>query len=271
MKNISLFVVIDNIFKLLLFFLFNFIWCTYFIKTAWLSVFLSVLIAFLTLFITNKINQKKYKKHEGSLKLEQRMIDIRNTFIYMNNNDILSFFKKLICTKHNCEIIDDYIMVKTNEKPIYLFPYFKQSSLTPDDVLTIYKKINNKEIKRLIILTNSIGGDVSAITSNFNFETLILDYKQTYSDLLEKYEFYPEISLKTKPKAKNTFKQILNISINKKKTKGYLLSALFLVFSSMFVSFRIYYLLVASVLVFLAILSFTSPNFNKTSKANLLD
>lgn len=271
MKKISLFIIVDNMFKLLLLFLLNLIWCTYFIKSAPISICVSLALAIAIILISNKISDKKMGKKIKSLKLEQRMLDICNTFIYMQNTDILDFFRRLVLSKHSCEIVDNYIIIQTSSKPICLYPMFRCVSLSADDVLDIYKKIKKLNLKRLVILTNSVSNEANIQISNFNFETLILDYKQTYYELLNKYEFYPEITIKSKTKAKSTFKQLLAISLNKKKTKGYLLSAIFIFFASFFVKFRIYYLIVSSMLIILAILSFSNHNFNKVEQKQLLE
>lgn len=134
----------------------------------------------------------------------------------------------------------------------------------------IIKKVSYRQIKRLVILTNDY--DKMIETKNFfDFEVLILNASGTYEKLLSKYEFYPEIKYKSKPTVKSGIKTLTLGALNKKKTKGYLLSAIFVFFASFFVRFKIYYSLISSLLVMLAIFSYFNVNFNKDTKAELLD
>ena len=270
MKNISFYVIVDSLFKFILFFIFNLIWCLYFIKTAWVAILLSIFLSIIFIFLINKLTTKKNNKKSNRLKKEQHIEDIKNTFIYMSNKEILSFFLSLAKTKHDCKMEDNYIEINTNSLPIILCPMFKSGNLSRDDVLDLYKKVKHKNLKRLIIVTNTVDTSIMSISKNFKFETHILDFKQTYS-LLEEYEFYPEVLIKRQNSAKITLKQILSLSLNKKKTKGYLLSALFILFTSFFVRFKVYYLIFSSILLALAIFSYFNPSFNTHPKENLME
>lgn len=271
MKNVSLYLIVDLVFKFILLFLFNLIWCTYFISNTPLALSLSVVLAILTIFIIYKINGKKEIKKLALLNEEQKIENIKNTFLFMTNQEITVFFYKLALSRHGCTKYENYIQITTPQNPIILYPHFKCATTSQDDILQIYKMFKNKPLKRLIILTNQLEPNAQAITQNFKFETLVLNHKETYYSLLKPYEFYPEIQIKHKPKTKNTFRQILSVSLNKKKTKGYFLSALFLLFSSLFTRYKIYYLIFSSILIVLALISRFNPSFNKIEKAKIFD
>ena len=270
MKLITLHIIIDFIFKFVLVFLLNIIWCTYFIPNSLLAIAVAIILTTTLLFIFNKISYKKHNKKLTSVREEQKILDIKNTFIFMTKEEIVTFFFKLASTKHICTKQKSFIEIESQDKPIISYPIYNQAPLNADKVLNIYKTLKNKNIKKLIILTNELTPEVKPIAQNFNFETLILNNKEVYYNLLKEYEFYPEIKIKAKPKTKNTFKQILAISLNKKKTKGYFLSALFLMFSSLFVSYKIYYLIFSSLLLFFALFSWFNPSFNKIEKSGIL-
>ena len=59
-----------------------------------------------------------------------------------------------------------------------------------------------------------------------------------------------------------TFKDFVAFSFNKKRAKGYLLSAFLLAFSAIFVRTTIYYTIVATLLVVFAIISQFNTTFN---------
>lgn len=270
MKNISLYVIVDNLFKFILLFLLNLIWCLYLIDNSVAAIVISILMSVTILLLTNKIGHKRKKNKISNLKKQQHIEDVRYTFLTMSNYELCNFFYNLVKTRHDCKIENNSIVINTMGLPIILTFNFKCSNLTRDDILTIYKQHKTKKIKRLIILTNSIDSNTISIISGLEPETMILDYKQTYTMLLEEYSFYPKI-IPRKTKAKNTFKQILAYSLNKKKTKGYLLSAIVILFASLFVRYKLYYTMFSSILIILAIFSYFNPSFNTKTKSNILD
>ena len=268
MKKISLFIIVDYIFKFTLLFLINFIWCAYFIETSFIAVMVAIFISCSLILAFNFFGSKKHYKKQISLKEEQKIADITRTFVFMTKDEILNFFYKLASTKHECKVKDEYIEIMSDQKPIILYPIFKSENISLDDMIYIYKKIKNRNIKRFVVLTNKYDNiDASA----FKFETLILNYKETYYKLLKAYEFYPEITIKNKPKIKNSLNSILLIALNKKKSKGYFISALFILFASFFVRFKIYYLIFSTILLFLALFSRFNISYNKLEKIKVID
>ena len=271
MKNISIYIIVDNLFRFILLFLVNLIWCTYFISPSYVSVLLAFGMSILMIYILNKIHGKNNVKKLIQLKEEQRIEDITNTFLFMTKSEIVSFFYRLASSRHKCTIKFNHIEIETESLPVYLYPMFKPNELDSLAVLEIYKKIKDKKIKRIIILTNTIAQNISNITKYFNFEVIILNKKECYYKLLKEYEFYPEIKIKNNKIIKNNFKQILQFALNKRKTKSYLFSAIFLIFSSIFVRNKLYYLIFSSILILLALFSHLNPTFNKIEKNNLLE
>lgn len=269
--KVSFYVIIDNLFKFFLIFILNIIWCLYFINTSSISIVVAFFITIIMLFLLNIISKKRNGKKHLSLKKQQHIKDVTNTFLYMSNSELLIFFKSLIKTKHLCRIENNYILVETSALPILVFPKFNFSNLTANDVLKFYKSIKHKNLKRLVILTNKFDAEINSIITNFKFETIILDNTQTYLNLLENYNFYPEIKPAKKPKPQTKLNTFLNIALNKKRTKTYVLSAIFLIFSSFFVIYKAYYLLFSSILIMLAIFSYFKPKVSSPKNINVLN
>lgn len=269
--KISLYVWVDNAFRLLLLFLFNLIWCTYLFKSPPYNIVVALLVAILACIVINLIDKKKNNRNIPKLKQEQHIKDVTTSFIYMTSQEILEFFKRLVITKHSCEIKDDYIVIKGGSGNIILYPHFKASNFNKDDLAYIVRKIKNLSVKKMIVLSCEYDGNVLSDNNIFPFELILLNATQTYTNLLRMYEFYPEIKLKSKPKTKATISSICSLAFNRKKTKGYLLSALCLFFASFFVIYKVYYLIVSSALVLFAIISYYNPQISKISKEKLLE
>lgn len=271
--KISFYIIVDNLFKFFLLFILNIIWCLYFINTSILSIVIALVVSIFTLCLMNVVSKKKNGKMHLSLKKQQHIKDVVNTFLYMSNSEILFFFKCLIKTKHCCKIENNYILVETSGLPILVFPTFNYSNFTTNDALQFYKSIKHKNLKRLVILTNKYDAEMALNVTNFKFETIVLDGGQTYLNLLETYNFYPQITKtpKPNPKPKATINNFLNIALNKKRTKSYVLSAIFLIFSSFFVIYKAYYLFFASILITLAIFSYFKPRTISPKNINILN
>lgn len=269
MKKISLYVIIDYFLKFALLFTLNLIWCLYFFRRPWISITLSCLFTFFTILTFKIISSKKTKNNKPKLQEIQHIEDIKNTFIYLPKDKIIDFFYCLVSTKHKATKNDNCVEV-LNEQKVILYPYFKLQDLSCDKLIGIYNSIDKTNVKKIIIVCNKYETNINSCITNFSCKTEVLDYKQTYSLLLKPYEFYPEIIVKEKPRAKSSFKQILLSAFSKKKTKGYVVSALFMLFASFFVMYKIYYLIFASILIVFAIICQFEFKFNKPQKEELL-
>ena len=196
------------------------------------------------------------------------MEDIKNTFIFMSNIDAVDFFYKLALSKHKATKTKKYLSIDENKKTI-IIPYFKSENLSLDKLI----ELNNyapKNASKIIILCTEYDSKLLTVLDNFNTKTILLNYKETYFELLKEYEFYPEITINKKIKDKISFKQLFLISFNKKKTKGYITSALFIIFASIFAPYKIYYLIVATILLIFAILCKCEKLFNKQTKEPII-
>lgn len=267
MKKISLFIIIDNLFVFIFLFIINLIWSLYFIKTPFVSIICSIFISIAIMLIYKLINYKKNKRQLSSIKEQQHMEDIKNTFIFMPTIDVIDFFHRLTSSKHKATKTKKYICINENKK-IILIPYFKTESLTLDRLIELYN-YSPKNADKTIILCTDYDSKLLTNLDNFNTKIILLNYKETYFELLKKYEFYPKITINKKAKEKINFKQILLITFNKKKTKSYITSALFIIFASFFVPYKIYYLIIATILLTFAILCRCEKLFKSQAKESI--
>lgn len=270
MKKFSLYILVDIFFKFILLFTINIIWSLYFIRTIWLSLLCAFFVTVLIIVISSIIDRKKEKRKSGKLEETQHIEDIKNTFIYMKHSDQIDFFYNLASTKHQAIKNQNHIEVLTDQKTI-IVPHFKTENLTQDSIIEIYNNIEKDKVKKIIILCTNYDIKINECISNFKIKTIVLDYKQTYTHLLNVYEFYPEITIRPKKKVKNSFRQLCSTAFSKKKTKGYLTSALFIIFASFFVIYKVYYLIVATILIIFAILCQFEFKFNKIEKEELIN
>ena len=180
----------------------------------------------------------------------------------------IDFFYNLTKQKHNAIKKNKYILIQHPTKNIILYPYFIYRNFCADDLIDIYNKVKKLSVNRLIICTNNIENEVIKLANKLCLEIFVLDGKDTYFELLKKYNYYPP-ELKF-IENKNKFKDLLSYALNKKRTKGYFISSILLLFSSFLVPYKLYYVIISTILLTLAFVSYINPKFNKHNKIELL-
>ena len=75
-------------------------------------------------------------------------------------------------------------------------------------MIELYNSVPLKTTK-IIIVCNTYDTNITECIANFTINTLVLNYKETYYELLKAYEFFPEIIIIQKQKIKNSFIHIL--------------------------------------------------------------
>ena len=251
-------------------FLFVLIWIKYFVETFWLSMLISAILTLVIDFILKAISSRKNKKNQLINQNKNKIENYINYFVETDKKDNINFFFNLAKTKHNTTKNSNYICICHPNKKIILFPYFFEREIEIDDIIYIANKCKKESADKIIVLAKNININAINYANKSKNNILILGKEQVYSYLLEKYNYYPEIPTEKEIK-KTSFKQIINFSINKKRTKGYFLSSVILVFSSFFVPYKLYYIIMASLLLALSFVCFYSNNIISNQKQNPFD
>lgn len=272
MKKYTLGKIIDYIFKNTLVFFIAFIWIRFYIKTLYLSLFLSVIITLLFGLVITLKNQKNLNTKKLTCEENKQISICTNEFLFSNHFTNLNFFNKLANKKHTSTIINEFILIKNNGFKIALFPYYETRILTIDTATNIYIKCKELAVDKLVITCKNTNQEALNFAKQLkNIKLLILEEKQAYFKLLKTYETYPKITNKLIQEDKLTLKQILMLAFNRKKTKGYLFSGVILFFASFVIKYNIYYIVFSSLLFIMALFSYSNAIFNKKMPENVLD
>lgn len=262
MKRFSF--VFQIFFKLLLIFLLVFVWVRYFIRSLLYSIiisaFITAIIDILTRLLFNKNKQKQDLKFKEKLEAE-------NIFLsFAIDGNYISFYEKLF-SEQLAEKKKKYILLQ-NSTAIY--PFFSFDTLKISDIVSIMKKVKKEKITKLIIPCGDFSKDCSSFIKIFDEEVILLDKYQTYQTIYKNKKTFPEITRKVKETKSLTIKKIIELSFNKQRTKGYLLSALALMFCTLFVKTTLYYVITISLLIIFALFSYTNPYFNKKDAKEII-
>lgn len=252
-------------FKIFLIFFITFIWIRYFVRSLWLAVVISIAITAVIDLLTRFISKKR--QTSASLKKSERE-DAENMFLSLSLEKApLDFFYKLASSRHSSEKHDECILIKHPESRIVLFPFTTFSALASDDIVKVIAKTAHLHPTKIVVTCFAISKEAASFAKNFDCEIVILDQYETYQKLYKPYSIFPKISVRYKKDKRLAFKDLAMFSLNRTRAKGYFFSALILVLSSFFVRARLYYCIVASILVVLALVSIYDP-FSKSSPKN---
>ena len=264
MKTIKF--IFQEILKCLLFFVVIYIWLKFSLKSTSLIFLLSSIMTaafeMISLFASKRNNQIK------ALKISQQQEAEDMFFSLLNLEDPVLFFNNLFKIRHNNTIRKkDYLIIYTGEnKKILIYPFIKLQPFSADNLFEIIKKENN--VSKIIIICNEYDLNYNKYLNTSSTEIVMLNKYQTYSAIYSEYEYFPEITTKSYAKSKISLKEFFRNAFEKSKTKGYILAGLFILFSSFYVKFSLYYKIAASLLFIFALISLFIPR--STIKKELL-
>ena len=257
MKNFKFASFIDYIFINFLIFLISFTWSRFLTKNFALSIVIGLV--FSLIFIIFNTFVLKSKKHKLNIsKSLQKDIDSYNLTLLSNSRlQNLDFFAKALESQENLQILKDENIIIFNNTTC-LCPMFDDFLFNTEKALKQIRIALDKDVKKIIFVCFSIDEKTKILLKEIkNIEVEIIDKNDIYTKFFLSYQTYPEIIFETKTQKKLKFKQILNLSFCKSRSKKYFLSGLFILFCSFFVRINFYYVFFSSLLFTFALISLT--------------
>lgn len=264
--SVKIYNFLNLFFRLILIYFIVFIWVRYYSQSIHFSIWITALVTFfveiIIRMITGKKNNKLKLKEEELKKIEL----YNNTFTFNDDKYTLNFFYELAKTKHMATKKKEFVLIEhsTGEK-IILFPYYTLRPFSADDLIFVINKIRNTESAKLVLCVSTVTKDALKFSSMMQRKILILEKDDVYIKLLKQYNFYPNQKdlFVLKETQTNKIKQLLKYSLNRKRSKGYFISSLILMLSSLILPYNIYYLSFSTLLLLLSLISLISPLFIK--------
>lgn len=258
--------ILQQILLFIISFFIVYIWTSYSKLKITLCLIISSFSSLIFCILTTRLKKKNNIKE--SLKQKEKE-DADNIFLSLcTNKNYLDFFLQLVSTRHkNIEKHKNYIFIKDSQKILY--PFISMDNPTENDINFIFKETKKKGKFSIIILCNNYSKEILKY-ANLIFEDVnILNKYEAYNFIYKEYDFFPPITI-TNKETKLTIKDLISFAFNKQRTKGFLLSAIILLLSSLFIKINIYYCIVSTLLLLFALLSYINPIFNKkTEKISL--
>lgn len=242
MQKYNISKMVDRCFLFVLLFIVFFIWIRYYWQSLWLSVLVAFAISF---FICRLVNAFLYGKELDKKIKQQLNRDIDNYFFTLSCLSLqenLQFFKKVL-KSCDAKISNNFVIVKNTA--IYLF---FGSVLQAEDVARIVLKM--KECKKIIICCKE--SKIKQFSIN-NVCVEIFEKEAVYVNFFVKYGVFPDILIQNAQPLKTPFKQLLKGLFDRKKAKVFFYLGLLTLFSSLFVWYKLYYLIVSTIMFVLAV------------------
>lgn len=249
--------IFQSFFKVFLIFLICFIWLRYFVSSLVTTIIISALLTFVIDIISRIIFSKHRAKQELKNKEKQEAIDM--FFAMAMKKAQLDFFVKIFKNKPSFATKKQYLCYEEEGNTIALFPAFSFEEVKVDTIAKAIVQTKSQKAQKLIIVGGAFERECFSFIKNFEQEILLYDKFDTYTKIYKKHQTYPETIKKIEEKKKFSSKELLAYSFDRKRVKGYFLSALSLLFCSLFVRQTIYYSIFSSLLLVFGLISLSSP------------
>lgn len=259
--------ILDIAFRYIIIFFIAFAWLRFYIYDgvvcALIAFAISVATNTLISAISNHRNNIKKSNAQEQAKIEECAFKLAT----MDASLRTKFFATLFPDAVNKHAYKNYLAFKLNNKKIKMI-YCEDSE--PEKLFEILSTHRNG-CDKIILVASVWKSDVRSIASNLNFDVVLLDKEQMYQLLYTKTNSYPEsdIAYKSKPKVK--FKDVLDMCLQKKNWFRYFWAGLLILFVSLVVPFRNYYIVWGSLLLGLSFLCLIRPLWKKSINKNWLD
>lgn len=173
---------------------------------------------------------------------------------YQNINYFTSLFSNPITKKTK-----DYFIINDTT----FIPYYFKSELDNDDIMSIYRSHSIKT-KNLVVLCTNISSSAKVLAKNIdNYNFVVLDENDVYFKFLKPLNATLPSTIRLKENKKLKFKEFISIALNRHTSRGYFTSGFIILISSLFIRYKIYYIIFASLLFVLAYISHFNVWFNK--------
>jgi uncharacterized membrane protein len=258
MENITKFV--SNIFKYAIYISLFFLWINYYYRNIYFALFLAVIISIIVDKIIQIIISKKNKytllKKEEQSKIKEYSIQFLCSTKFENINYFTTLFNN-----PNIKKTKDYFIINDTT----FLPYYYKSQLDNDDIYTIYRSYNIKTSK-LVVLCVSISDTANVLAKSIsNYQMIVLNENDAYTKFLKPLTATLPGTIIFKKDTKLKLKDLVSISLNRHSAKGYFFSGFIILISSLFIRYKIYYIVFATLLFVLSYISYFNTWYNKST------
>lgn len=255
MKKTILSKIIDNLFLVLIVFLTAFLWVRYHEHNTLLILLYSSVITITFCLIFYLIVKFKNKKKSLTAKHAKQIELLAQKLIFATQSEVIKIFEQSLKKR-------DISYTKTTKYLAFdqnlIVPIFYKTKVDENSLLEVLLSLKTKKISAKLVCICACDFDSTAknLANQFtDYNILLYDKKQTYTVFFKpvQYEVESVVIKRQKTPFKQKIKVLINVAFNKKRFKGYILSAIVLLIASYFMRYSLYYLISSSILVLFAL------------------
>lgn len=256
-KIINLF---DKIFISVSIFLLIYAWINFFIRNLWVTFLLSLSFTFASVFLLFYFLDKKNEKKSLSKKHAQDIEEKFLAFRLLNKLNKLKLLKSIIEKTSECKKVKDSLIYFENNKNYQILISTHMDKLTQFELENLIQNLEKNIDVLKIICCNTDSTLNTKILKNLEIE--IITKTKLYNEYFYPHGIFPNCSNLNKKNERKKFKEIMKNFITPQKAKSYFLCGLVLIFSSIILPFKTYYLIFGSILLTLCLCCKLKPLFN---------
>lgn len=250
--------IVSTFFKYTLYVSMFFIWIYYYNRNLLLSLVLSIALSLIVDFVIMQFVKKKNSNAIIKSNEKKAIEAFSNQFLFSTTFQNINYFCDLF-NNPNIKKTKNYFVIENTT----FLPYYNKCELNQDDILGIYKLFNVKT-KNLVVMCKSISTDALTLSKSIdNYNFVVLNESDVYFKFLKPLKASMPNNVSFKQTKKLKLKEILALALNKHTAKGYFLSAFIILLTSIFIKYKIYYIVFAFVLFLLCYFSYFNVWFNK--------
>ena len=261
--------VLDSIISALVFSVLIYAWMRFYTKNTSMSIVVGICSGLLIMAVLNIIFYNREQKLNINKTTKSNAEKLSLNLLCSTQSELNTFFAKILDSLGKIRKSRNYLEIKENSAQndlhstmhsTLIFPEFNKENFTLEDLFRIIKtatKLNAKEIK---IFAPTV--DETAKTFAKQINNLKIDFVDKYSlynnYIAGKFEnaFIEKIDI-SKPKI--NYVGLLRYAVNQKRARHYLLFGLLILLMSFLVPFKIYYLVLGSLLCLIALIVKIAP------------
>lgn len=249
----------------------SFVWARYYISDVWMTLFAAaVLTLTITVLFTLIFNFKNRGKRLRSAEYSH-MTEISNQFLLSTTAQNVEFLTKVFERGEDCDVIplDDAVAAKKDGRTVIVYPHFSPSPLSKQNIIDYIRNAVRFDTTEITVMCLSMEKGLENFCATLaDFKVKIYDPMKTYA-LLKSYNSFPEITRRlTKPK-KQSIRTAIGHALSRTRTKAYITGGLVLFAMSFITPYKLYYLIGASALVFIGLLSYFNRKYNTGISKNM--
>lgn len=261
--------ILDSIVLALVFSVLIYAWMRFYTKNTSMSIVVGICSGLLIMAVLNIIFYNREQKLNINKTTKSNAEKLSLDLLCSTQSEINTFFAKILDSLGKIKKSKNYLEIKENSAQndlhstmhsTLIFPEFNKENFTLEDLFRVIKtatKLNAKEIK---IFAPTV--DETAKTFAKQINNLKIDFVDKYSlynnYIAGKFEnaLIEKIDI-SKPKI--NYAGLLRYAVNQKRARHYLLFGLLILLMSFLVPFKIYYLVLGSLLCLIALIVKIAP------------